>query len=179
MKSRFSIRLIAVSVFALTSAFRLAAQDNQGQDHKHHSYKLIDLGTFGGPDSYLAYPPPDIVLSNQGSVVGIADTPESDPFYPNCFNDCVVSYAFRWHDGILTDLGALPGAGSSSFAISQNATGQAAGISENGLIDPLTGYPEVDAVLWERNGHIKNLGTLGGNASFAQQINDRGQSDTL
>jgi probable HAF family extracellular repeat protein len=156
---------------------QLAAQDNAGNNtrHRHHRYKLIDMGTFGGPNSFLVYPPPGIVLNNRGSVVGIADTPEPDPFCPNCFFDGLVTYAFQWHDGVLTNLGALPGQGNSSFAMSQNASGQAVGLSENGLLDPLTGFPEVVAILWEKNGHIRNLGTLGGNASYAQQINDRGQ----
>jgi len=172
MKStKFLCAAVVFSALVLPST----AQQEPTAAPKHHYYKLIDMGTFGGPDSYLAFPPPGIVLSNQGSVVGIADTPEMDPFYPNCFNDCVVSYAFRWHDGKLTNLGALPGAGNSSFSLSQNLSGQAVGISENGLIDPLTGYPEVVVVLWEENGQIRNLGTLGGNAGYAQQMNDQGQ----
>jgi probable HAF family extracellular repeat protein len=166
---------VVVLSVALAIPVQLAAQANAHGHHRHHHYKLIDMDTFGGPNSYLAYPPPGIVLSNQGSVVGLAETPEPDPFCPNCFLEGLVSYAFRWHNGILTDLGALPGASNSSFAFSQNVSGQAVGISENGLIDPLTGYPEVVAVLWEKNGHIRNLGTLGGNASYAQQMNDKGQ----
>jgi probable HAF family extracellular repeat protein len=166
-------RLICVAAIVLsTISVQLAAQEGHT---KHHHYKLIDLGTFGGPNSYLAAPPPGIVLSNEGSVVGLAETPEPDPFCPDCFLEGLVTYAFRWHDGVLTNLRPLPGAGISSFALSQNASGQAVGLSENGLIDPLTGYPEIVAVLWEKNGHIRQLGTLGGNASYAQQLNDRGQ----
>jgi probable HAF family extracellular repeat protein len=163
---------VAAVMFAVVPmSLQLAAQEANA---KHHRYKLIDLGTFGGPNSYLAYPPPGVLLSNQGSVVGLAETPDPDPFCPDCFLEGLVSYAFRWHDGVLKNLGALPGEGNSSFAFSQNARGEAVGISENGLIDPLTGYPEVVAVLWKKN-HIRKLGTLGGNASYAQQVNDRGQ----
>jgi probable HAF family extracellular repeat protein len=170
MKSRLSC-VAAGTFICLAISLQLAAQGST----PHHRYKLIDLGTFGGPNSFLAYPPPGVILSNQGSVVGIADTPNPDPFCPHCFNDGTLSYAFRWSDGVLTNLGALPGVGNSSFAFSQNARSEAVGISENGLIDPLTGYPEVVAVIWGKNGHIRNLGTLGGNASYAQQMNDRGQ----
>src|SRR5262249_19263231 len=74
----------------------------------------------------------------------------------------------------LTDLGALA-EGVSSFAVSLNAIGNIAGLSQNGLIDPLTGTPEQYAVLWQ-NGQIINLGALGGNGSVAVAINNKGQA---
>lgn len=49
------------------------------------------------------------------------------------------------------------------------------GVSENGLIDPLVGGPEIDAVVW-KSGQVINLGTLGGNQSFGFSINNRGQA---
>ncbi len=48
------------------------------------------------------------------------------------------------------------------------------GPSENGTIDPLTGWPAIEAVLW-RNGQLINLGTLGGNESYPISVNNRGQ----
>jgi probable HAF family extracellular repeat protein len=70
-------------------------------------------------------------------------------------------------------LGALPG-GNNSGATHISGNGLIVGASENGTIDPLTGWPEVQAVLW-RNGPITNLGTLGGNESFSIAVNNRGQ----
>jgi probable HAF family extracellular repeat protein len=103
-------------------------------------------------------------------VTGNADTSSPDP---NCSNvDCFISHVFRWHDGTLIDLGALPG-GNSSDAAEINEQGEVAGLSSNGKIDPLTGFPEARAVLWT-HGKVVDLGTLGGAISFATGINDQG-----
>jgi probable HAF family extracellular repeat protein len=48
------------------------------------------------------------------------------------------------------------------------------GACENGLIDPLANFPEIDATVW-KHGQISDIGTLGGNASAAQAVNNRGQ----
>lgn len=155
--------LLAISV-------QLAAQELP----KHHHYKLIDVGTFGGPNAYLSYPlPGEVQLNQRGLVVGVADTPSSDPYNPNCMIDCYLVHAFQWRNGVLTDLGALPGT-NDSYAFSSNNRGQAVGVSENGAVDPLTGFPEVVAVLWT-DGGVVDLGTLGGNASWTGTVNDRGQ----
>jgi uncharacterized membrane protein len=150
------------------------AQDNQNPGPKHHHYQLIDPGTFGGPASYNESIPAEKIINDRGAAVGGADTSIPDPFAPNCFGyiDCFVTEAYVWQGGVLTDLGALI-PGYSSFASAINAHGEAVGVSENGQIDPLTAYPEAIAVLW-KNG-IVNLGTLGGNQSEANAINDRGQ----
>jgi probable HAF family extracellular repeat protein len=70
-------------------------------------------------------------------------------------------------------LGALPGV-NSSYAGAINANGLIAGLSQNGVIDPLLGVPETQAVLW-KHGSIIKLGSLGGNESFANNVNNRGQ----
>jgi hypothetical protein len=46
---------------ALAMPICMAAQDTQPQNHKHHQYKLIDLGTFGGPNSFVNGPTVPII----------------------------------------------------------------------------------------------------------------------
>ena len=160
---------------ALALPGKLGAQQQQGQDATPLRYKLIDLGTFGGPNSFFAGPqPPAPNVNNKGLAIGGAETPALDPYYPNCFIDCFVSHAFKWEGDALIDLGVLPG-GSSSLACCVSASGRITGFSQNGLIDPLTGFPEDRAVIWTRAGQILDLGTLGGNESISSDINDRGQ----
>jgi probable HAF family extracellular repeat protein len=145
----------------------------------HHHYKLIDMGTFGGPQSYT--PTTGILatgldLNNSGVLVGFADTAAPDPTPPLCFNaDCDVAYAFQWQNGVMSDLGSLR-RGWSSAPTAISANGLIAGYSENGKIDPLLDTAELRAVLWQ-NGHITNLGTLpeGGYESAALAVNSAGQ----
>jgi probable HAF family extracellular repeat protein len=164
-----------VMLALLMLSFQAAAQNQSPTKHKHRRYKLIDLGTFGGLTSKpSADGPGATVLNNRGIATGDADTAMVDPNAPNCINlDCFVSHVFRWKNGKLQDLGALPGINSSN-ASEINARGQIAGLSSNGDIDPLTGAPELRAVLWTDD-EIFDLGTLGGNTSFATGINNKGQ----
>jgi len=136
-------------------------------------YKLIDLGTFGGPSDIVDGPTVPIISSN-GTYAGAAETSIPDPFAPFCQNgDCLVQHAQEWQDGVVTDLGTLPGVNLSSGATWVSTNGTIAGASENGRIDPLLGIPEMRAVLWTKDGHIINLGTLGGGyESFAPAVND-------
>jgi probable HAF family extracellular repeat protein len=104
--------------------------------------------------------------------VGSADTPTPDP--ASCFNfDCFLSYGFKWQDGVVHKLSALPGF-NSSFGGWVNDIGQVSGISENG-IDPLTGAVATEAILWGKDGTLTDLGTLGGNVSAANAVNNLGE----
>src|SRR5579859_116984 len=189
MKSRFLMLVAAIVLFAaLAVPVRLAAQDKPEHNHKHHHYQVIDIGTFGGPQSYYnslnltdVFGFPTVfyniaqVRNSSGVFVGFADTSLPDPFSGFCYlPECFVAHAFQWNNGVLTDLGSLPGGGSSA-AFWINEKGWIIGNSENGETDPLIpGLPELRAVLW-KNGEIRDLGTLGGASSFAQAINDRSQ----
>jgi probable HAF family extracellular repeat protein len=176
MKSRTLTCIIAITLFAaLAIPVRLAAQ--------HTRYKLIEIGTFGGPASYLGDPgvgPGVLHLNSRGVLIGGSETPD------NCGNpDCFLSHAFRWEDGVLTDLGTLPG-GDSSQATSINARGWIAGGSTTAEIDPFNtacGFqplcPQFHGVLW-KDGEIIDLGTLGegldkGLESNAVYVKDGGQ----
>jgi probable HAF family extracellular repeat protein len=88
-------------------------------------------------------------------------------------SDPYIQHAFRSKDGALIDLGVLPG-GYNSFADWISGNGNVVGASENGVIDPLTGWPEVRAVTWE-DGQPNDLGTFGGNESVALAVNNRMQ----
>lgn len=147
------------------------------------NYKLIDLGTLGGPNSYLPMLPPyheflpAASVSRNGTFAGFADTDIPDPYAPLCFNaDCYVSHAVAWKHETVTDLGALPGAPGSSSAVAWiSENGLIVGMSLNGDIDPLIGSPSIFAVLW-KNGQIRNLGTMeNGYESAALAVNSAGQ----
>jgi len=178
MRSRTLTRITALTLFvgAITLFATLAIPDQlAAKPPQHTRYELIDLNRLGGPNGYLESFPPETIINSQGAMVGFADTLAPDHFFPNCFTgDCFVAHAFIWQRGVVTDLGSLAGSGYSSFGSAINARGEVVGASQNGQIDPLTGFPEAPAVLWE-NGIINLVGTLGGNQSVANAINNGGQ----
>ena len=148
---------------------------------RHTRYKLVDLGTLGGPNSNPALSFFEGVavpsLSQLGTFAGQAENSTPDPFNPNCFNvDCYVSHAIKWQNGVRTDLGALPGPeGLSSAATWISDNGLIVGFSENGEVDPFTGIPAAHGVVWNNEG-ILDLGTLkGGYESIANAVNRQGQ----
>src|ERR1700687_5534785 len=105
MRKNLMARITAITLFAaLTAPVRLSAQDNRQHNHHnpyHHHYAVIDMGTFGGPNSGYSDPFPleDGLLNNRGAVVGFAETTAPDPFAPNCMIDCYLAHAFRSEDG--------------------------------------------------------------------------------
>jgi probable HAF family extracellular repeat protein len=176
MKSTTVTCITAIVLFAaLATPVRLSAQRTR--------YKLIDVGTFGGPMSYVnaefnSFPS----LNGPGILVGGSATPvpafaNTNPF--GCFGPDgsvpFIFHSFALIDGVVTDLDALnPKDQNCSNAQAVNARSEVVGFSENGLIDPVTGLIENRAVRW-KNGKIHDLGTLGGPHSVAFGINNRGQ----
>jgi hypothetical protein len=133
MSKRLAALIAAVMVAALTFAAPAHARTR-------YPYKLIDLGAFGGPSSFLDLP--GVPITSNGTVLGQADTPVRDKDWPNCFacTDRFIQHALAWHDGQPTDLGALPGNNSSAIQ-ELNGHGVGAGISENGRTDPTPTVP--------------------------------------
>ena len=70
MKSKIFTFTTALSLLVgLAVPVQLAAQDKQAGHHKHHHYKLVDMGTFGGPNSSNAWAGIGNTLMNSGGTV--------------------------------------------------------------------------------------------------------------
>jgi probable HAF family extracellular repeat protein len=133
---------------------------------------LVEIGSFPGGNQSFGNS-----INNAGVVVGGAVNGIPDPF-PNIwpvffFFNTTEIHAFRWHDGVLADLGTL--GGPDSIAIFVNERGQIAGQSlTNSTVNPSTGQPTQHPFLWE-NGKMIDLGTLGGTFGFPNALNNRGE----
>jgi probable HAF family extracellular repeat protein len=184
MKKNLSRYIIVLSLFAaLAVPVQLAAQDKQSQTptsqvhpQQYHHYQLVDIGTLGGPSSSNAWSGfNNKTMNSTGAVLGEANTSYTADLYCLYYLwACFMADAFEWHNGVLTDLTGLPGNVNGTYGASINSRGWVTGLSGNGAIDPLTGYPQMHAVVWKQ-GKGTDLGTLGGNGSAAFGINDRGQ----
>jgi len=176
MKYKTSACAVAATVLVGSMiSVQLPAEDGENQEGRHHHYRLIDLGTSGGPMGYFSSGPAQLrVLNQRGTPVGSSDTTTLDPYSPDCVGlDCYVTHAFKWEHDVRTDLGSLPGT-TDSDPLWISDSGLIVGLSENGSVDPLTGFPELRAILWEGD-RLVDLGTFGGNASVADAVNDWGQ----
>jgi len=110
-------------------------------------YSITDLGTLGGSDSSAN------AINASGQVVGTAD------------NASGVSEAFIDTDGVMTNLGILPG-GTGSNALAINASGEVVG-------EAVTSSGATNAVEFT-GGNVVDLGTDGLSGSAAEGINDAG-----
>jgi probable HAF family extracellular repeat protein len=170
---------LVVEVRSSTQDQTTAQEQQSEQEHKHHRYKLVDIGTLGGPISYgSADGNGGRLLNNAGVVSSYADTTVPDPNAPDfCFDpDCLVAHAYRWRNGVMSDLGALVDTHSSA-AKSINDRGWSLGQSQTGLVDPVSGLsPQVRAVLWTGR-RMMNLGTVpGGSNSIGISLNNADQA---
>jgi probable HAF family extracellular repeat protein len=161
MKSK---TLMFVTTITLSVALALPVQLAAQRTH----YKLIDLGTLGGPNSATNGGPPSMI-NNRGVVAGMADTSA-----PCAYLGGFVSPAVRWVNGIPANLGLLPG-GCFGGPNSINSKGMIVGVGDIGVLDPVWG-PVIRADFLYK-GRIIDLGTFGGANSLANEINERGQID--
>lgn len=148
------------------------------EDRPHHMrYRLVDLGTLGGPHSYGSVNGDGFsLLNNSGVVTSHADTAFRDPNAALfCFEpDCFYAHAFRWKGGTMTDIGALSGNNNSAGG-SINSRGWITGQSQIEALDPAIGIPEFRAALWMQDEAL-DLGVLpGGTESLGIYVNDSGQ----
>lgn len=155
MKPNKVALVLAVFVLWVLVGNLLNAQSTTLKSKPRHSkYKLIDLGTLGGPNSFFNRGPP-AVINNRGMIGAEADTAE-----PCSYFDGFVSPAVTWHNDELINLGLLPG-GCFSLPNAVNSKGVLVGSGDIGVIDPIAGVPEIRADLRYR-GKILDLGTFGG-----------------
>jgi probable HAF family extracellular repeat protein len=181
MKSSISTRFAASTLLAvITTPTELSAQEHL-QTPQHHHYKLIDMGTFGGPLSGINEPVNYVpALNSRGQATGFSANLEPQTVLNNpaaCFGGgsiINVTHAFERNHEAVTDLGSLAGPAFCSDANSINERGEIQGLSEIDVVDPVLGFYEMRAVVW-KHGQLINLGTLGGDNSWAFGINNSGQ----
>ncbi|MFT7484480.1 MAG: putative HAF family extracellular repeat protein [Candidatus Paceibacteria bacterium] len=123
------------------------------------AYTFIDLGTLGGNDSGA------LGVNDMGQVVGWSTIPGCTT---GMGSDC--RHAFLWENGVMTDLGFLPG-DEGSTANSINNAGVIIGNSER---DVIFGSGSYRAVIWNSVGAPSALPDLGDGSSYANDINESG-----
>jgi hypothetical protein len=111
MKSRLVILNIAVVTLVVLSV-SMAAQDSSTPNRPpHRTYRLVDMGTFGGAQSYVNEQVNGAPSQNNrgdlvGSAEGVVPLGQLNNFFP-CFPGPNVNHAFRYHGGQVEDLGAF------------------------------------------------------------------------
>lgn len=166
MKSRKHFAAVSVGIIAvIVMSGPAAAQQTR--------YKLIDLGTFGGPNSFVNGDIPPMI-NNRGAIAGAAETTQPCPYAGGFVSDGVLQPALVWQNGRLTNLGLLPG-GCFSLPNSINSRGVMVGSGDVGIIDNATGLPVIHADLRYKS-QVLDLGTFGGSNSLANDVNDSGQA---
>lgn len=130
-----------------------------GSPYHHRAFlwqngTMYNLGSLLGSDESHAY-----AINNKGQVAGYAR--RADLNY----------HAFLWENGEMKDLGTLPFPYVYSFANGINDSGQVVGYAQHWS----TGTVISHAVLWKKDQTAIDLGTLGGNTSYAYGVNNSDQ----
>ena len=127
--------------------------------------QVINLGTLPG-----GYESQANDINDRGQVSGFASNGTPDPY--SFFGWGTQARSFLWQNGAMRDIGTLGGPDAVSTTL--NAVGQITGQSYTSpAANPATGIPTLDPFLWQ-NGHMRDLGTLGGTLGFANWLNNAG-----
>jgi probable HAF family extracellular repeat protein len=136
----------------------------------------IDLGTLGGPNSWMNWGQ----INERGQVVGMAETSVPDPDGEDVcgFGTGLTCRPFLWQNGHMSALPTVGGNNGQASAI--NNRGQIAGFAETTVIDsgcpPGPPFKTTLPVLWEK-GKAQPLPTVGSDPDgVAYGINDQGQA---
>jgi probable HAF family extracellular repeat protein len=134
-----------------------------------HDGQVQDLGTLPGGTESIAG-----AVNDAGQVTGFSLSGPPDLF--SQFVGFVMGsplQTFIWQHGVMRDIGTL--GGPDAFGSGLNARGQIAGISPTeSTPNPSTGLPTIHPFLWQ-NGHMRDLGTLGGTLAMTTGMNNRGE----
>ena len=138
--------------------------------------RLFDLGTLGGPNSWMNFGQ----INNFGQIVGYSETSVPDPNGEDIcgFGTHLTCSPFLWQFFHMSALPTLGGNNGEASAV--NNRGEVVGMAENGNVDPTCAPGTMNnriqlPVVWQ-NGRAHALPTLTGNPDgFAFWLNDRGQ----
>jgi probable HAF family extracellular repeat protein len=126
--------------------------------------QMIDLGTLDGGAISLT-----TAVNDSAEVVGYALNTIPDPISMLFGNQ---TRAYRWKNGVMTDLGTL--GGPDAMALRINERGQISGNSYLSVAPSDSCGIETGAFIWEK-GAMRDLGGLGGTCTLVNDMNNRGQ----